>query len=402
MGAAIRKRRPDVRKGTIYEGLIATRCADITDSTSGSIVMVRTSHIATWDIRKLKVAFQNYKVVGDSEQAVGSAATVTAAVEYPVNVFSQILFSGQVQGSIPSPGLTICDYAVPAALIPVGATFWIRAFYTNTLLLYTDGSHNEAMNADTTLGDIFNFSSPTPVDRTMGGTIPQENSGKFTLPPAAIIGPTNAPAVVCTGDSIMRGLSEATGIKDQRGGEVCRGFPATTLAFLNHGADGARCSNGNYLSWTPLRRTLWKYASHIIDELGYNDIIYDNVSAATTEANLRKNIWSLYPPNAIIIRTTLTPKSTSSNAFTAVDGSDQTTHANNSVRVTFNTDVRNGLAGVRSFFETGWAVEHAHDDGKWQATGVANGYTGDGDHPRLAPGNTLASSAVDMTQIFYP
>lgn len=405
MGRAIRKRLASVRKGAIYEGLVATRCGNLHQSTSGTkTIMARSSHKAVTDISKLKIVTQNYIILrsnGD-ETGPGGTATVTASVEYPSGVFSQILFGGQVQGAMAANTLLESDYVRPAALIPKGATFWIRQFVVNSIaMLYSDGSQARCMNADTTMGDIFWFNT-TPTDKTMGGTITQENAGKYCLPPGAIIGPSNAPTVICTGDSITAGLNESASITDMRLGLVGRGFPADTLAFLNHGAPSAKAAGVNsYIPWVPNRKLLWKYATHFIDELGYNDIIYGAATSAATKAALQTNIWSLYPPRAVIIRTTLTPKSTDAiDAFATT--ANQTTSANNSVRVSFNTDVRAGLPGVRAYWETAWTVEDAHDNGKWISDGTANKYTVDGDHPQGSVGNGLTGGAVNMADIFYP
>lgn len=364
--------------------------------------------VAVTDIRRVKFAFQNYRVPGSSDgQELGAGVgTYTASVEYPSGVFSQITFGGQVQGTAPALSILECDYATPPQTIPSGATYWLNAFEQNASgIFYCDSNFVGGLAPDTSLGDKFNFNTPTPTDQTMGGTITNENASHYSTPPAAAIGLTNQPSVICTGDSIMGGLQEVTGIKDARWGEVCRAFPALTLAFLNHGSASAKASNiltNSYLSWSVNRRQVWKYGRIFIDELGYNDIIYGGDSVATTQFSLRSNIWANYPRGAIIIRTTLTPKSTDvvdSFATTA----NQTTSGNNSVRVSFNTDIRNSaLPQVRFFIETAWAVEDAHDNGKWVVNGTANWSTRDGDHPEGVVGYGFTSGAVDMTKITWP
>lgn len=370
----------NARKGSRYEGLVGTRCGT-PNSTSGlTKFMVRSSHTAVGDIRKLKADFLNYYVTGGAETGTGTA-TVTAAVEYPSGVFTQILFGGQVQGAIALKSHLMCDYVTPRIMIPDGATYWIRQFHVNTVgIIYTDGTIKGGQAQNLGLGDLFNFNTPTPTDQTMGGTITNEGAGNLMHVPGAIVGMTNRPSVIAVGDSITAGFNDATGVNDCRVGMICRGFPATTLAFLNHGTAGATASaTASYLTTSVNRRALWPYGSHFIEGLGHNDILANGDSAATLETNLRTNIWSQFPRGAILLRTTLTPRSTTTDSW-ATPGN-QTASPNTSKAVTFNTSLRNGtIVGVTDFFETAWAVEDTHDLGKWISTGAAFGDTLDGIH----------------------
>lgn len=388
-------------KGAFYEGLVATRCADCTASNGAASCMARTSHKAIVDIRKLKIAVQNFIVTpngGTEGPSTGSGtSTITASVEYPSGVFRQILFRGYYKASLGVQSIMESDYVEPALMIPANATFWIRQFQVNTTnMTYADGSTVGALNANTGMGDIFQFSSPT--DMTMGGTITQGNAGKYTFPPAAIIGMTNKPSVIVVGDSIGRGLHEVASITDQRAGLICRAFPADTLAFLNHASSSAKAAT--FLSWSPLRRTLWKYGSHLVDQMGINDVMFGGDSAATVEFNCRTNLWSQMHPRAKIIRTTLTPFSNSAGNLWAT-AADQMTFANNGVKNTFNGNVRAGMKGVFAYWETAWALENSHDDGLWITDGNVKTYTDDGLHPYQTAGNNAGSAAVNMADIYW-
>lgn len=396
-----------VSKGAFYEGLAGTRCGSCNSFTASShSIMARNGHVATTNMYKVKVSVSNYKVAPtDGFETGNGSATITASIEYPASNFNQLTFGGKVQGSLADASTTggsgTClesDYIQLTVPIPAGAIYWDNQFWNNAAgINYSDGSLVGGLSPDSTLGDRFNFSSPTPIDMTMGGTIPQENAGKFTFPLGGIMTLTNAPSVIGAGDSILFGLKEVTGIKDGRSGSVFRGFP-TGIAFLNHGAPSAKAAT--YYTWVTNRKQMWKYMSHLLEQLGYNDCMFDNHSAAQIEADLRNLVWPMAPLRAKRIRTTLTPASTSGNGW--IDAGGQTTFSQNSVKNTFNADVRAGLNGYIAYFESAWQLETAHDNGIWVFDGVFQEYTPDGFHPNLAIGNTLVAAAVDMTKITWP
>lgn len=395
---ALRKRLFSVPKGTLYEGLVATRGGCLDTGGVATTIMCRTWHKAVVDIPKLKCAFSNFRVPisgASTETGTGTQIT-TASVEYPTSVFSQMTFGGQIQGAIDANGMIISDYCTPAKMIPAGATFFIRHYDVNSTLFNYCNFGNGAG------GDIANWLS-SPTDKTMGGTITDNGSNVICIPPTAIIGMTNKPSVIAVGDSITNGLNDTSSIYDFRRGMICKGFPVDTLAFLNHGTSSAKVTDYNNSSTN--RRALWKYASHFIDGLGHNAIFLSPFdSAATLEADLRRLIWNQFPPRAVILRATLTPKSTSTGAAggTWLDDSVQTTDSHNAARVTFNGNIRAGMIGVRDYLETSDTVESIRDNGKWLGDGVTSKkYTPDGIHPSAA-GYTLTMPAADMSKIFYP
>src|SRR5258706_7919385 len=123
----------NIQKGVFYEGLVATRAGSCDYASTGASfpnAMSRSGHVAVVDIRKLKIAFGNFTThpAGPApESAVGGAITIKAGIEYNGN-FSQILFNGQVTGSVSDGGMIISDYAITPGPIPKGQTFQIRMF----------------------------------------------------------------------------------------------------------------------------------------------------------------------------------------------------------------------------------------------------------------------------------
>lgn len=385
----LRRRLPSVPKGIIREGIVATRCGSHNALTGQLQGMMRSGHVALTDIRKFKYAEANYWADRGGSETVGTTvATVTAAVEYPVGVFSQITFGGQITGIVPVGGTLESDYVTPDQMIPNGATFWLRRYINNSGGFFF---FNNARNAG--IGDLVAFANTGLVDMTMGGTI--VNGGTLWIPPAAIIAPTSGPTVLITGDSISAGLNDDTTIADFREGIIAKGFPAT-LAFLNHGCSGA--DTGTYLALALRRRVLWKYVTHVVSGLVNNDIFINSNAAATVVANLQNKIWSQFPPGTPILQITCTPRSTSTDSWkTALN---QTTHANNGIKNTFNGLIRaGGIAGMTGFFETAWAGEDAHDNGKWISDGVTNFLTtSDGVHGSPTGYTSMAAAVFDATK----
>lgn len=397
MGAAIRKRRPDVPKGVFYEGQVATRCGTATAKTSqaNNRIMSQSGHQALVDIRKFKVALFNGKVsdTDGSEIGTGNSLTITAAVEYPAasGKWTQLTWNGgNTQIVIPDQTLGWSDYCTPPGMIPAGQWFRLRFWQKagNNSSCYHD------LFRDSTNGDLLE-SSGSVADATMGGTI--TNGGTFCFLPQAIIGPTNLPTMIGMGDSITKGINDTATMTDYRRGAIFKSVPALT-GFINLSVAGIQAAN--YLSTgIPNRKSLFQYGTHFISFLGNNDIFNSGHSAATLEADC-KSIWGTLPPRAKVTVCTITPRATSTDSWTTAGN--ETANANNGIKNTFNTDVRNSsIAGVNNgFFETAWTVENAHDDGKYAVDGVtAFKYTGDGIHPSVAGYNLFAT---DMTKIVYP
>jgi hypothetical protein len=63
-----------------------------------------------------------------------------------------------------------------------------------------------------------------------------------------------------------------------------------------------------------------------------------------------------------------------------VTEANQTTSANNTVRVTYNSTLRGGVAGIAGIIDPDIALESLTATGKWQAPD-GNAMTADGTHP---------------------
>lgn len=318
---------------------------------------------------------------------------MTASVEYPAGTFTQILFGGVASGSVPDAGIKISDYC--NVTIPNGATFWIRTFINNTAGLVYNAWGN------TSLGDGLESAVSGLTDKTLSGTI---TPVAFTSPPLAVIGYTTKPSVLVLGDSIAFGYTTAgpsddTAALDGRMGIVAASFP-TTLGFANISAPGGEAHNFN-TQWAA-RKVLLAYGSHLVCQLGVNDIEQLGNSAATLLSDLQA-IWAQSAKK--ITQTTLTPKASSTDSWATT--ANQTTAATNSVLQSFNATLRaGGISGLNNgYFEVAHVLEPVANDGLWINPVSPGGgpYTADGLHPlKVGYDYVAASGAIDLSRITYP
>lgn len=379
-----------------YEGLISTRAGCYYSFGGNQKIMSRSAHMATTDITTLRIAEGNgyFDENANAENFPATTTTITAAVEY-AGQFSQFAWGGNLTGSVAPGAVVECDNLTLPSKIPKGSWYWLRRY------LVSSGSTvcGWAKNPQTANGDLCNLNAST--DQTMGGTI---TGTSVWSPPFAIIGQTAQPSVIVADDSTGYGPRDESInlVSDFRRGKICHGFPADTMAFLNHSNSTIKASN--YIAASTMRRAVWKYASHGIIGLGRNDIDAGD-SAATLEGNITSLIIPQFnrPGGCTIILATLTPKSSSGASPPQWESdADQTANANNSVRVTYNGHVRAvSISGVTNFFDPGAAVESVLNGGKWLGVvGTSKFYTQDGLHPN-ENGYPLCGAAVlaDISKI---
>lgn len=386
--------------GTIpnqYEGSVASRArvihtSSFTVDTANHFMMMRSAHIATENLTAIKVVFSNFTTNGGgADLGPGAASPITASVEYPAGTFTQILFSGSATGSIPDARSLFADYV--SVSIPSGATFWIRLFIQNTLGVCYNSWQNSF------LGEAMNLSATSISDQTMGGTI--TNSGSFSCPPMAILGMTTNASVVIVGNS--------TGVGSPGGGDTedssasATGFNAKvgliarslgSIPFINIAAGGQIAQN--WATNSPARSPLIQKGSHLICEMGVNDL-----NGSRTSAQLIADLQAIFAFGAAFqkkYQTTITPMSTSTDAFATLVN--QTARASAAERMTFNNAVRAGSVGPTGFFDIASVLESSVNSDKWIVAPTPP-YTGDGIHPTPS-GYLLVPAAGVISGITYP
>lgn len=373
-----------------YEGLVATRSriSDTADLTRTQM-MSRSVHIASETISRVKIAIPNWYSIGSSPYAdtgTGTTASVKASIEYPAGTFNQLKFSGSTTGSIPDKTTLVSDYINLTTVIPAGATFFVRIYFLNS-----GGIFYVVNNGDSAAGGGIEVGTTGITDKTASGTVSSSGSN---IVPVAIIGWTQKPSIVLIGDS------RCVGLNDTVDGNLNTGEFAKSLGTQYGYIMNCRQSDLGFRFLVTandyLRQDLLKYASHVVDGYGYNDIwIFNNTAAQllTTKLSLLSLIHTK-APNAKIYGITIGPRTTSSDSWATTANQTVFNGTSEANRVAFNAIVRSVNFGADGFFDVADGNESARDSGKWQVDGTANKYTSDGVHESAFANTIIASSGT--------
>lgn len=349
-----------------YIGQVATNCVLPGSFTStNKQVMTRNPHRARDRIKRLKLVFPNfYMTVPDpvTETAPGGAATITASIEFNGN-FYQAMFSGSASGTIADGSMLVSDWITVD--IPRGAMFYDRSYYTNAAgIIYAQQRFSGGYHT------LCNAGASGIVDKTMGGTISNTNTGVAYLP-VAIIAETRAASVLLIGDSIVMGVNDTADATDEVG--ILARSIARGAAVINAGSSGDRAYR--YLTNGTLRQSLGQYCSHIACNLGVNDIMSGGRTSAQLQADMA-SIAALFPGKPFFAAT-ITPKTTSTDSWATT--ANQTVTAQESVRTNYNGALRSGLVPCTDVLDVCAPIEVnasgvlTQDGGRWPAAGTTDG-----------------------------
>ena len=345
---------------------VATRCyvpADLAISYKQSLS--RSAHISRENLSSLKLVFAGFYVKQTGSSYGGNAGVnskITASIEYPAGVFTQVLFNGDKTGGIPDNGLVTSDSV--AVSIPDGEQFWVRTFITS------DGGMVYHSKANTVDGDAWtNSTSNTLIDLTMTGTIPHTGGGNGYCP-VAIIGNTTKPSYLLIGDSRTNGNQDLVNTTHGDTGEIARGIGPTN-AYINAGVGGDLAFYFNQANNAATRVLLAQFCSHVIIQHTIND-----VTGGRTAIQVQNDLIAMAKKfsGKVLGLSTTAPVTTSSDSW-ATTGN-QTVAPTNAIRIAINNWKRAVPAPFSFVFEVADAVESARDSGLWKAPS----YTGDGIH----------------------
>lgn len=356
---------------------VATRCYSYFVRTLGAgNCNVQSYHFARDNITSLQIGWPGFY---GADTANTGTNTLTAAVWYN-GVAYQLKFSASTSGTIPNGGWLISDAV--SVTIPAGAKFYIRSYQTFSVARLSRSPYTNTR--DVTNGDAVNL---TAADQTMTGTVPDAGTNIAGQWPVVILGSSSLPAVLLIGDSRL----VCDGIGDSYTDGV--GFVsyiersiAPYFAETNLGLDGDTAAN---FATRTVTNSIFQYFTHVICEHGINDINTDGASAATVLTRLQA-VYAMFTNGQKIYQTTLDPLSSSTDSWATT--ANQTTNANNAVRVSVNTSVRAGLANVANYFDPCSVTESSLNSGKWSVTGGA--YTFDGIHGNVFANATVANAPV--------
>lgn len=355
----------------VYFGQVATRCKIPTsNTTSQKQWMSRSRHIARENIFAIKIGLPNWYMKTtpnpNTETDTTGVATITASVEYPVGVFTQLKFSGVPTGTIPAGGTTYTDIA--NVWIPAGAEFFIRTWGDNQVsgIVYT-GAQSPNPQQDNPNGERFRFGASV-TDQTMGGTITTTDSINIYLP-VAILGYTARPSFLIIGDSKAQGAtntgSDFSGTDTSSNvGEIERSI-GPAFAYINVASASDR------LQWQAAgftkRLALAQFCSHCVIQSGFNDVNSDSRTPAQMATDLQ-TLSALLPIPMKKYVTTMESASTSTDRFITLVN--QTTIANDANRTLVNIARRLIPAGFAGCFDVSTVNESSAGSGKWTVTGV--------------------------------
>jgi hypothetical protein len=391
-----------------YLGVVATRGAfpNQLDAAHGTAMMSRSFHRTMVGVSGLQIVIPNFWVNGAAgETAPGQAATVTASIEYPAGVFSQIKFAGATSGSVLNNSTLLSD-VVPVT-IPAKTGFWVRIFFNPgvaSLPFKSDG-----LKA-TVLGDAQTITGAT--DQTLSGTVVDGGGANFWFGPAAIIGVTSQPSFLLAGDSRVANSHDS--VNDNTGdmGLLARTVGAK-YGYIN-GGTSADTINAWAGGLATNRIALASWVSHVVCQLGLNDVGAGSLIETTKSNYLR--FHNLLPPTCKFILSTIPANSASSDSWATISGQKPTgffTEGKNSTLFLLNDWMRGAVSGsgaygvgvgdrpawVDGVIEIADVLMYARESNKWVVTGAAGGITDDGIHPTQAGCLLLAAALQNSNAI---
>jgi hypothetical protein len=398
MGIQLGLRMSDLRPRSaaalpsLYLGQVATRChLSKQVSATPKQMMCRTYHVARDDITAIRIAEANWYISNTTfaETGLGASMIVRAAIEYPVNTCTQLLWSGSTSGTVATATTLVSD-ALDIA-IPAGAMFAVRRYITCTAgVPFTSFSDQ----IDRGFGiDVFGYAASGLVDQTMSNaTVTTAQAAGLMHYPAAILALTRKPALAVIGDSRNVGVTttSSTAAFDASGdlGEIQRSI-AKVHGCLDMGIYGEKVQN--FVASNARRMELAGFCSHVCLQQGINDVTGGR-SAAQIAADTA-TIAGLFADKTRIIAT-LAPSASSTDGWATT--ANQTPHANNAVRLSVNAARRALPSGFSRCWEVADVVESARDSGRWKAPG----YTADGTHEsEVAYAAIAASGAVSAADL---
>jgi len=362
---------PTSRNGVMRQpvlGLVATRQRTIpdnvttVDSTNNSLNSRMTCVAPTGNsITGIRLALPGFGYVPPESNLTGSY-TATAAVEYPVGVFTPVT-NGGVRPLVVPPAQQAAAFDLLPIAIPAGATFWIKTFVQWTGSFRLCGQCACNITADWTNRGV------GLADNTLTATTFATTSGTVGFGP--IVYATFSGAQRCLGilgDSIGYASADAPNpLNNDHFFEraLVDAVPALNVSF-----------NGNTLqefdaSGTGRRYILNGSIDRLICELGVNDTFSPiTLAALQSRAQLA---WSTFLSAGVKVwQTTLTPRTTSTDGWATRANQTIVNATAEALRIGFNAWIRANYAslGLTGYLDFAHAVDPT-DSGVWNADGTA-------------------------------
>lgn len=336
-------------------------------------------------VTSLKIGMTGYRVpsTGAAAVAIGNDYTLEAAFEKVSPASStRFLFSGANSGTVANGANLVLSDALTVN-IAAGEQFAIRKNITIA---------SETMN----FPDITSYLLPTDNRYTSPAAASQLlNTGAMTTPTggtpagaaiaACLLGiPSVAtPSVVIVGDSI------ANGSTDNARGYIIRGLDSVNGYNVPWSRSTVNSWSYNAASTSTQIQAIWPYCTHILFELGVNDIqngrtLLQIQTDMTTLWTAAKAVTGPYGKPLKVYQTIITPKTTSTDSFaTTANQTLATGFTTGGIRDQLNAWIKAqvGLGLLDGYVDPTIYCEDQSNFGKWVVNGTANYATADGIHP---------------------
>lgn len=360
---------------------IAARCRiPSSQTTADPFCFSRTMHFNRGNEQQyVQLVYSNWYATSAGEFTPAASMLLTAAIEYPIGVFTQCTWNGATSVTIAPGANAVTDPCWVG--IPRGARFWARSYQniaSGALGLVTASIDR---SANTMANELGQYSATALTDFTLaGGGV---GGSSLAYYPSAILGMSNVPSVYAVGDSRCAGLDDtpSSDIGLSAVGEICRSLTGY-LPYCNAGlpTDQAQTFVAQ-AALTGYRKALGVYHTHVHCQYGINDLYvgggaYGATGTGATLAALQAKITALLAlfPTLTPSLSTLPPVTTTTDAFASC--SNQTVVTNGSVstvRIPYNTWVKTKPLGVQNAFDVAAVVEEPSLPGIWKAQNITAG-----------------------------
>lgn len=338
---------------------ITTNAADSTNNSANTRSLITAPlNTALSDIR---LAFAGWGIVtgGGAETSLPNGYTVTASIEYPIGATPrQIWFGGNPSITI-VPGRTLVFSDPIAVGIAAGARYSIRTFVTWTGTFWFSGNQSSLLGA----GAEWTTRGIDLADHTLDLTnTASTTAGQGFSPIVQARTQTRIPVLGIVGDSISGGTNDQTDpVTNSR----------SIIRSLRNKMPGIDTGVGGYSTLFYLQRNegahlvLRDSITHMIMELGVNDI-NSGMSFATLSSNWQKIMAPFLNRGLKCYGWTLTPRSTSTDAFLTLANQTVLSAPNEANRQLFNAWLlANGISfGLSGILDAAHVVDPT-DVGKW-------------------------------------
>jgi len=313
-----------------------------------------TSH-ADGAIRNIQTIDVNRYLSGVAAGTAGAVHTIKRYIEYPAGVFTQVTWAGSGTVSLGS-GATVTSDVIAGLTIPPLTKFWERTVVltsaTIPIMELPAGANVTGVDDGNASGDL-------------------GNSGSISAGPLQTIGcnmmkgdvlADNARAFVILGDSITLGAGDIT----SSGAHGAAGYPARILD--QHGYPYFKLCKGGQgmLDAVTIAATinanlgLFAYTD-LMEQHGLNDLSLNSRTKAQVEADLQTVLGQTNIVGKNIYKTTITPRSTSTDGWATTANQTPTVDGNMADLTGLNTDIRAGLPNVNTVLEAADAAMSARD-----------------------------------------